>query len=99
MMTPSRSRSHHRYLRRLREGAAADGLAIHREDVQARLAQEVGLDGERLVRDIHGAAPTAFRKDLEACRGRGVRGFPTFLIRNAACEERTLRGDESALGD
>ena len=69
------------YLRRLREGAAAEHKFIHQLKVQKELAAEVGLDVERLAQDIAGGkAEQAFDDDLREARGRGISGFPTFLI-------------------
>ena len=81
-----------RYLRRLREAAAAERLTIQHIDVQVALAREVGLDRESFVVSIDtGQAEQAFREDLAECRQRGVRGFPTFLVRGFG-EEVLLRG-------
>jgi len=72
-----------RYLRRLREAAAAERRHIHRTDVQVELANEVGLDANRLLEDIRsGRAEEAFLKDLRECRQLGITGFPTFLVKN-----------------
>ncbi|BAJ50866.1 DsbA oxidoreductase [Candidatus Caldarchaeum subterraneum] len=72
-----------RYLRRLREGAAAERKHIHRLEVQAELAEEVGLEAGKLVDDIRsGRAEEAFLKDLSECRAMGITGFPTFLVKN-----------------
>jgi predicted DsbA family dithiol-disulfide isomerase len=74
-----------RYLRRLREGAAAERLIIQRINVQTQLAEEVGLNPAKLRDDIRtGRAEEAFRADLRECKVAGVRSFPTFLIRNVA---------------
>ncbi len=81
-----------RYLRRLREAAAAERLAIGHLDVQVALADEIGLDHDTFIESIqNGEAGAAFRKDLEECLRRGVRGFPTFLLRGFG-EEVFLRG-------
>lgn len=72
-----------RYLRRLREAAAAERKHIHLLHVQASLAQEAGLDPNRLLSDItSGRAEKAFMEDLRECRAMGITGFPTFLIKN-----------------
>ncbi len=81
-----------RYLRRLREAAAAERLVIQRSDVQVELAEEVGLDRDNFLESIqNGIAENAFRQDLEECHRRGVRGFPSFLIRGFGGEV-LLRG-------
>ncbi len=82
-----------KFLRRMREGAAAERLAIHRLDVQARLAQEVGLDPRKFSEDIkNGKAEEAFREELQECRLRGIYGFPTFLIVNKQGQGILLHG-------
>jgi len=69
------------YLRRLREAVLVEGRAIHRDGVQKDVASEVGLDGSRFVRALDdGSAERAFREDLEMCRSREVKGFPTFEL-------------------
>ena len=82
-----------KYLRRLREAAAAERLPIDRLDIQARLAEETGLDRSRLLEDIdRGIAEEAFMEDLAEAQQKGVTGFPTFVIRNRAGEEEVLHG-------
>jgi predicted DsbA family dithiol-disulfide isomerase len=76
-----------RYLRRLREGAAAERKAIQHFEVQVQLAEEVGLDIEQFTADIQsGKANSIFQEDLQECRMKGVRGFPTFLVRSSEGE-------------
>lgn len=82
-----------KYLRRMREGAAAERLPIHRVDVQERLAEEVGFDISQFHEDIvNKKAEKAFMNDLAEARSRGITGFPTFLIRNRKGEELILNG-------
>jgi predicted DsbA family dithiol-disulfide isomerase len=82
-----------KFLRRMREGASAEGEAIHRIEVQKKLAGEVGLDPDKLAEDIKsGGAENAFYEDLLECRTRGITGFPTFLIRDNSGREVLLRG-------
>lgn len=82
-----------KFLRRLREAAAAENKQIHQEGVQVELAEEVGLDVSRFRRDLEsGRAEKAFDQDLKLCREYGVTGFPTFLINNREGEERVIRG-------
>jgi protein-disulfide isomerase-like protein with CxxC motif len=79
------------FLRRMREGAAAERRAIQRLDVQVELAKEVGLNHDQFVTDIEGGrAKEAFEEDLKECRRRGIRGFPTFLIRNLSDKKEIL---------
>lgn len=85
-----------RYLRRLREGAAALGLPIHRRATQVELAVEIGLDGAQFAEDIEsGRAEAAFRSDLQEARSHGITGFPTFVIRNQKGEQVTMNGYQS----
>ncbi|MHB8968455.1 MAG: DsbA family protein [Thermoleophilia bacterium] len=82
-----------KYLRRLREATAVEHRFIHRVEVQAELAEEVGLDQERFLADIDsGRAEAEFRKDLAICREEQVSGFPSFAIRRVSDGE-TLRFD------
>lgn len=82
-----------RYLRRLREAAAAERLPIHRRPVQVELAEEVGLDRERFVAVLDsGEAEAAFQEDLRECRRKHITGFPSFLIRNRQGEELMFFG-------
>ncbi|TNG01421.1 MAG: hypothetical protein EP297_02385 [Gammaproteobacteria bacterium] len=83
------------YLRRLREGAAAERKAIQRFDVQIELATDLSLDIEQFKEDIQsGKANSLFKNDLHECRNKGVRGFPTYLVRNGD-NEVLLRGYNS----
>lgn len=82
------------YLRRLREAAAIDGLAIHEPDVLADLAAETGLDRERFTRDLSGPAVDAFAADRELCARYRVHGFPAFLVR-VGDREQLLSGYRS----
>lgn len=80
-----------RYLRRLREAAATESRSIHLPDVQADIAEEVGLDRAGFLKDLAGPARKAFEEDRRMCRKYGVSGFPTFLVR-AGGRERILHG-------
>ena len=82
-----------RYLRALRVATSAERKAIHRLDVQLELAGEIGLELGRFQNDIEsGTAEKAFQKDLEECRAKGARGFPSYLIRNSKGDEKMLWG-------
>jgi predicted DsbA family dithiol-disulfide isomerase len=69
-----------RFLRRMREAAAAGRRHIHRREILVELAREVGLDPERFSKDFNTRAESAFYEDREECRRAGVTGFPTFRI-------------------
>jgi predicted DsbA family dithiol-disulfide isomerase len=84
-----------RYLRRLREAAAAEAREIGRREVQIELASDVGLDIAAFVGHLNdGSADAAFRQDLETTRRYGIRSFPTFVVRGGA-REIMLRGSQS----
>jgi predicted DsbA family dithiol-disulfide isomerase len=71
-----------KYLRRLREAAAAEALPIHRLNEQLRLAKECGLDTSKMKKDIESKrAYKEFMKDIRECQKRGITGFPTFLVK------------------
>ena len=80
-----------RYLRRLREGAAIESRSIHLPEVQADIAEEVGLDRAMFLAALAGPAREAFAADQRLCREYGAHGFPTFLVRGGG-RERLLRG-------
>lgn len=81
-----------KFLRRMREAVAAERKPIHNIEVQAMLAQEVGLEHEQFLEDIkNGKAEKAFKDDLQECHLRGATAFPTFLI-STKDREIMLRG-------
>ena len=80
-----------RYLRRLREAAATESRSIHLAEVQADIAEEIGLDRVRFITDLTGPARQAFADDQRICHEYGAHGFPTFLIRTNG-RERLMRG-------
>lgn len=85
-----------RFIRRMREAAAAEGMLVHRKEVQAELAREVGLDVERFLIALQdGSAEASFRADLKEARSMGITGFPTFLVRNAEGRDVLLPGYRS----
>jgi len=80
-----------RYLRRMREGVAAERKDIQKLDIQTELASDVGLNTERFVADMKsGKANEAFEMDLKECRDKGIRGFPSYGIRNINDNEEFL---------
>lgn len=82
-----------RYLRALRVAASSERKAVHRLDVQVELANEIGLELDRFQDDINsGTAESAFNEDLQECRAKGARGFPSYLIRNSKGQEMMLGG-------
>lgn len=84
-----------RYLRRLREAAAAEAREIGRQEVLIELASDVGLDIGAFIGHLKdGSAEAAFRDDLETTRQYSARGFPTFVFRYGE-REIMLRGYQS----
>ncbi len=70
-----------RYLRRIREVAAAEARNISRRSTLLDAAESVGIEVGPFVEALEdGRAERAFRRDRERMRRRGVRGFPTFEL-------------------
>ncbi len=85
-----------KYLRRLREAAAAEGKFIHQTEVQSEIAQECGLNLEKFTAAITtGEAEKAFYKNLDFMRSLAVTGFPTFFIAPPQGEGVYLHGFQS----
>lgn len=80
------------FLRRMREAAASERKNLERKEILVKLAEEVGLDGERFLKDFEGKAKENFMADLRYSRSLGVTGFPTFLVKNKRGEELWLHG-------
>lgn len=81
-----------RFLRRMREAAAAEARVTGRREVLIELASEVGVDIAAFVGHLDdGSAEKAFHDDLLTTRQYGARGFPTFLLRFGG-KEIMLRG-------
>ncbi len=82
-----------KFLRRLREAAAAERKQIHKVETQLELAKEVGLNSDKFLEAIEsGIAKEAFIKELSECRQLGITGFPTFKITNTNGESIRLHG-------
>ncbi|MHB0867457.1 MAG: DsbA family protein [Thermoleophilia bacterium] len=82
-----------KYLRRLREATATERRLIHRVEVQADLAAEVGLNRERFLAVIeNGDAEKAFRADIKMCRDYDVTGFPSYEVHVPGGEEIAMFG-------
>lgn len=81
------------YLRLLREAVMTERRNIARENVLFGLAEEIGLDMDHFREAfLTGPAQGAFYEDLREARGRGIKSFPTFVIRNSIGHEITLTG-------
>lgn len=82
-----------KFLRRLREAAAAEKIHIHDIEIQASLAKEVGLDPEKFIESIENGQPKKdFLEELKEVRSQGISGFPTFKISNRKGEKMILYG-------
>jgi predicted DsbA family dithiol-disulfide isomerase len=82
-----------RFLRRLREAAAAERKEIHSIDTQVSLAKEVGLDPDKFIASIkNGRAESDFLEELREVRTQGITGFPTFRLSNRQGESFLLYG-------
>ena len=80
-------------LRRMREATSAEKKLIHKIEVQVELAEEVGLNSEKFIRDIKsGEAEKKFLEDLKLTRSFGIHGFPTFQVKNREGKEQFLNG-------
>jgi len=81
------------FLRRMREATSSEHKFIHKIEVLADLAEEVGLDKERFKKDfVSNEAKEAFYSDLNEARSKGISGFPTFIIKNGTEEEVVFHG-------
>ena len=82
-----------RFLRRMREATSSEHKFIHKMDVLADLADEVGLDKERFKKDfISDEAKDAFYGDLNEARSQGISGFPTFILKGDNGEDIIFHG-------
>lgn len=82
-----------RYLRRLREAASFERQVIQNRSVQNKLAEEVGLNMALFKATIdNGLAENAFKEDRQHCQRKGVKGFPTVIVRGFG-EDILLRGN------
>ena len=82
-----------KFLRRLREAAAAERKQIHKVETQLELAKEVGLNPDKFLEAIEsGKAKEAFIMELNIGRKLGITGFPTFAISNRKGKSIRLHG-------
>ncbi len=82
-----------KFLRRMREFTSAERRIIHEIEVQVELAEEIGLNNEKFVRDIKsGEAEKKFLEDLKLTRSFGIHGFPTFQVKNKEGKGQFLNG-------
>ncbi|HDZ18726.1 hypothetical protein LCGC14_0412900 [marine sediment metagenome] len=82
-----------KFLRRMREAAAAERKQIHKVETQIELAKEIGLNTDKFLESIEsGIAKEAFLKELNVGRKLGITGFPTFAISNRKGKSIRLHG-------
>ncbi len=71
------------YLRRAREALFAFNQNISDSAVMTAIVNDMGLDGESLVKEAELATgQELLNEDFSLARGLGVRGFPTIIIMN-----------------
>lgn len=71
------------FLRRAREELFAFNKNIAQDDVLIDIINQVGLDGEEIVKQSKlPEADTALHEDFQLVRQLGVRGFPTIVMMN-----------------
>lgn len=76
------------YLRRIREVVATEERNIEEPSFLATLANDVGLNGDRLRRDMTSdRAQAAFEADIKRAREQGVNNFPAFRLEGPAGTE------------
>ncbi len=82
-----------KFLRRMREAAAAERKQIHKVETQIELAKEIGLNTDKFLESIEsGIAKEAFLKELNVGRKLGITGFPTFAITSSKGKSIHLHG-------
>ncbi len=82
-----------KFLRRMREAAAAERKQIHKVETQVELAKEVGLNPDKFLESIESGIPKeVFIKELNEGRKLGITGFPTFVITSSKGKSIRLHG-------
>ena len=80
------------FLRRLREMVFMEKKNIARPENIRQAAMETGLNPEKLLQDMEGAALQAFQTDLEVTRSMGIRGFPTLVFSTKSGMQQIISG-------
>ncbi|WP_172370443.1 DsbA family protein [Sporosarcina jiandibaonis] len=71
------------FLRRAREAVFAFNQNIAEDKVLIDIVNELGLDGEEIIREANQASSQALlNQDFELTRNLGARGFPTIILVN-----------------
>ena len=85
----------HRYLRRLREAYATEGINVSDRETQIRLTESIGLDTDAFIAALNdGRAREAFEADLDRARSAAVLGFPSYRVAGPS-GERLAAGFQS----
>lgn len=79
------------FLRRIREMVFLEKKNITKWENLANAAKQVGLDDEKLKKDIAEKGKALFEEDLKLAAIKGVRGFPTLFVSNSN-KELTIYG-------
>ncbi|WP_277988259.1 ClpXP adapter SpxH family protein [Priestia flexa] len=81
-----------RFLRKLREALFLEKQNVEKEDVLVKCAEEIGLDVEEFVRDLHAEHATkAFQCDLKITSEMDVTDIPTLVFFNEKVEEEGIK--------
>ena len=82
-----------KFLRRMREAAAAEARQANQSEVLIELAQDCGLNVANFIRSLsEGTAEKAFAEDLKTAQKYKAFGFPSFLVKSSDGREIMLRG-------
>ena len=71
------------FLRRIREMVFLEKKNITKWEHLASAAKQVGLDTDKLKKDIAEKGKALFEEDLKLAATKGVRGFPTLFVSNS----------------
>lgn len=83
------------FLREMREMLFLKKINIAKWENMETAAKRAGLDVAQLKEDFEGKARLLFEQDLHYSRQSGVRGFPTFIIKNEENKREVIYGFRS----
>ena len=78
--------------RRIKELLFVESQNISDIDLITKTAQEVGLDENKLIKDMSKIAKVKFDEDLELAKSLGVTSLPTLIFSNKLNQEIVLKG-------
>ncbi|MFZ4797576.1 MAG: DsbA family protein [Bacteroidia bacterium] len=78
--------------RRIKELLFVESQNISDIDLITKTAQEVGLDENKLIKDMSKIAKVKFDEDLELAKNLGVTSLPTLIFSNKLNKEIVLKG-------